>query len=491
MLTFSNFIDRKDFNLITESLSSAKKTFVQTNKISNDVFISLVNIDTSKQKKYLDMICSYYLEGISIEVIKEYINLFDVLTSKNIIKQKDINKYSTFSSLEIDVNKSKVQKSNNEIKNIKKQEVDVILDNSELLIVIPRSHASSCIYGSGTKWCTTSKDDNTEWNKYNRYDITLYYIYDKKISEYDTMYKVAVAVYPDGKKECFDALDDELNFEYILKYFKLKSSMFVSSININIDKYINGTYTIDSNGFYNIKGDVDLEFIKMKKIPFKFGIVTGDFSCNNNELINLEGSPKEVGGSFHCYENKLTSLEGSPEKVGINFNCMSNNLTSLEGSPKKVGKDYTCSYNNLTSLEGSPREIGGMFNCHQNKLTSFKNIPQIIANKLIFSNNLITSLEGCPVKVTNGFDFTNCKLTTLKGSPEKVYNNFDVTGNYLTSLEGSPREIIGTFSCASNNLTSLEGSPKEVQYFICSNNKVKFTREDVRNVCNVSNSIDT
>ena len=98
------------------------------------------------------------------------------------------------------------------------------------------------------------------------------------------------------------------------------------------------------------------------KFPFPFGTVNGDFNCSVcDELISLEGAPKEVSGDFESYScPKLTSLVGAPEYVGDNFDCTDcPKLTSLEGAPEKVGKNFTCeNCPKLTSLEYLPKEIG-------------------------------------------------------------------------------------------------------------------------------------
>ena len=91
----------------------------------------------------------------------------------------------------------------------------------------------------------------------------------------------------------------------------------------------------------------------------RFGHVSGDFKCWDNNLTSLEGAPQSVDGSFWCHYNKLTSLEGSPQSVGGTFFCYKNNLTSLEGAPQSVGWDFNCSWNKLTSLKGLPMEIKG------------------------------------------------------------------------------------------------------------------------------------
>ena len=72
----------------------------------------------------------------------------------------------------------------------------------------------------------------------------------------------------------------------------------------------------------------------------------------------------------------------------------------------------------------------------------------------------------------------------------RVNGSFDCDNNQLTSLEGSPKVVGGDFWCVNNQLTSLNGSPKEVGGdFCCYDNPGKFTKEDVRKVCNVKGRI--
>lgn len=89
--------------------------------------------------------------------------------------------------------------------------------------------------------------------------------------------------------------------------------------------------------------------------------VQGDFSCDKNNLTNLEGSPHWVGNAFACQFTGLTSLKGAPKSINGSFNCSNNNLPNLEGSPHTVGIDFVCYNNPLTSLDGIPTSIGGGF----------------------------------------------------------------------------------------------------------------------------------
>ena len=75
--------------------------------------------------------------------------------------------------------------------------------------------------------------------------------------------------------------------------------------------------------------DVDGDFVCSKHdlTDFKgirFGVVSGDFICEYNQLISLVGSPQDVGGHFSCSNNQLTTLEGAPQKVGGLLNCEDN-----------------------------------------------------------------------------------------------------------------------------------------------------------------------
>ena len=123
----------------------------------------------------------------------------------------------------------------------------------------------------------------------------------------------------------------------------------------------------NADGSYDVDGDVDLRDRGLLELPFRFRKVTGNFSCTDNQLTNLEGSPDSVGGNFYCSNNKLTSLYGAPDSVGRNFDCEYNKLTNLEGAPDSVGRNFYCFYNQLTSLDGAPNSVGGDFSCFNNQ----------------------------------------------------------------------------------------------------------------------------
>lgn len=210
-----------------------------------------------------------------------------------------------------------------------------------------------------------------------------------------------------------------------MKYLKkFNESMEIDKIckDLNINNY-----DIDNKGLVNVDGSVILIQKKLKKLPIKFGVVTGNFDCSMNSLMNLYGSPIEVGGEFSCWKNNLINLRFSP-KICESFNCMYNNLISLEGCTESLSGSFCCIYNKLNSLWGCPKRVDMFFNCY---------------------NNNLTNLDYCP--------------------KSNIEGNFNCSHNKINTLVGGPEYVNGIFDCQSNELTSLYGMPK-CEHIVCSSN---------------------
>ena len=73
-----------------------------------------------------------------------------------------------------------------------------------------------------------------------------------------------------------------------LKYFKEENNSEIKHI---CKKYKIIDYTINPDGSIDVDDDVNLEYKELDKLPLKFNNVNGYFSCDNNQLTTLEGSP--------------------------------------------------------------------------------------------------------------------------------------------------------------------------------------------------------
>ncbi len=156
-----------------------------------DEIISWVE-DELPHPKYLDyalnlMCCGGY--GMSVADATETIKIFDKLAKKNLIKNTDIysNEYKLetngrgsldLTNLNTSIRKGlELEKEKETEKQVKSQR-DVIYDGDRWTVIVPKSHLASCKYGAGTKWCTTTKNDDSYFKKYTSQGV-LFYILDK------------------------------------------------------------------------------------------------------------------------------------------------------------------------------------------------------------------------------------------------------------------------------------------------------------------------
>ena len=109
-----------------------------------------------------------------------------------------------------------------------------------------------------------------------------------------------------------------------------------------LDDCTRGEWIVNPNtGLIDIRGNFGCDDMNLDDFKgLRFGKVTGNFFCNNNNLKTLDGSPREVGVNFWCRGNTLISLEEAPLKVVVNF--VFNNFYSfynLTAFLKEIKKD--------------------------------------------------------------------------------------------------------------------------------------------------------
>ena len=99
----------------------------------------------------------------------EYITIFDKAKKSKKLVNNDINKYKSlpelFSVVEPFTHQESI--SNNDIaNNIKNKEADVVYEDAEWKVIVPKTEKASCLYGANTQWCTASKENNM-FDEYN------------------------------------------------------------------------------------------------------------------------------------------------------------------------------------------------------------------------------------------------------------------------------------------------------------------------------------
>jgi uncharacterized protein YqgQ len=463
------FLNYRDFLSLNESKASAKRRFLNTNKIDKETFDEFVKMDPSPNFKYVEKLIEFHLKDkVEPFELSSAIETYHELENRNLINA-DIQRlsYEEFDSLITQALKRK-----KEIDKEKKEtsEVEVILDNDDFLIIVPQTIESSCKYGSGTRWCTAAKKDNYFKSYVYNQGVTLYYIIDKNRSHSKTYSKIAVAVYEDERRLVYNANDTEIGMHYVMNELGLDENIFMpreltspqAQLHRTLTKYgINEDKLTDNgDGTYDYDGSINLfrrNLNSLLDIGIRFRKITENFNCSNNKLENLEGSPEIVEGIFDCSYNNLPSLVDGPKQVGREYDCSYNPLKTLEGIPVKVG-DLDCQNTEIINLLHCPQEVGDLYLSNNKYLTSLKGGPEIVDGDLTVGFTKIEKFED--IKKVNGSLFAQrTKLKTLKEIP-LVKGNIILFGNQLTSIEGLQKEITGMLDISYNEIEKLDFLPK-------------------------------
>ena len=204
---------------LLEGLKDIKKLYLDSGKVSEEIFSKFEQGDPSKTKKYLEWMLKQHIKdptrpGHMVDLIQ----YFDKMVQKGKVKQKDINQYSGPQAVnkaleEIGDKLSKTEKH----RNVKLKEATKAYEDDRLIVINPHTHAAAKLYGKETKWCITSDDDHY-WVEYTlNQGAEFYFIIMKKdigdIAKKGD--KLAMALYPGGNQivsnhfEIFDAEDTE------------------------------------------------------------------------------------------------------------------------------------------------------------------------------------------------------------------------------------------------------------------------------------------
>lgn len=264
-------------------------------------------------------------------------------------------------------------------------------------------------------------------------------------------------------------MDKEQRKKYLNRYLEMDDAKLKDDARDVIDRMkklseelgVDGELIYNGDETFNVNGNVRIPY-HITEIPIKFNTISGDFNCSETKITSLKNSPEKVVGDFNCSDNNITSLQDAPKVVYGNFNCSKTNITSLEGAPQEM-KGFDCSSTLITSLKGAPQRVERYFDCSKTDITSLNYAPQV---------------------VIEDFDCSRTNITSLEGAPQEV-GHFDCSNTLITSLKGAPK-VVGIFNCSETPLESLEGCPEKAEYgFYCFGTKKKFTKEEIKAVCEV------
>jgi hypothetical protein len=223
--------------------------------------MSLNEADPSSSKKYLNWGVNQLVAGADVNDVIDIIKKFDKVSGK--ISNPDINQWEIGGlKKELEILNSKFTKSQNKMSGAKK-----LYEDEQCSVYQINDREGARLYGSGTKWCiTTKKDEENMFNTYGGFNTVFFFILRKDLDNSDPLYKVAVAVIRDDKNqvvdmEWYNAVDDKFTHpildgldkaNYIIKLIKDVSVKLPTNLEIRVKD--NNTDVDSLSGQEKIRG---------------------------------------------------------------------------------------------------------------------------------------------------------------------------------------------------------------------------------------------
>ncbi len=233
---------KKNKHSILENVKQAKQ-YVDSGKLTQDELKTLIDIDPTPTRKYVGWMAKQWVnkQVTDIDELRNTIEEFNTFLEKGKTKTKDIYQIKSFKDLALEVDQINKSGEGVSVKDLE-SEYETIIDNSDLLIMVPHTHEASrklglsqfafrdC--GDGSKdssWCTTYKAPDHFNDYYYQKNVTFYYIKVRSQqmieqlkkafpNRWKNMIVVALAVLDNGMMDGYDGLDKQIKKSDIETY---------------------------------------------------------------------------------------------------------------------------------------------------------------------------------------------------------------------------------------------------------------------------------
>ena len=268
-----------------------------------------------------------------------------------------------------------------------RDDAEKVFENSDLVILHPKTEAASCHYGRGTKWCTAATRGNNMFNDYNEKG-PLYIVLPKNPTHEGEKYQLHFE-----ERQFMDEKDKPV--------YLLSGDENATGLSLLLSRYPS---LRDFEQVANYKYEkLDFNRKKMTSLP-DLPETLKILYCQENQLTSLPSLPQTLK-KLICTHNQLTSLPPLPNSLKILW-CNDNQLTSLPPLPDTL-KVLLCQNNQLIFLPNLPESLRELY-CSDNRLTSLPDLPESLI-VLYCDNNQLTTLPAFPKKL-KVLDYRNNQL---------------------------------------------------------------------------------
>lgn len=174
-------------------------------------------IDSELHKTLLYFMVDYYF---GIDNVSQ-LNKFADYLERGLIENNDILKYKNFNQIEIEVSKAYTK----ELLKKTKKEVLTVYEDDEWWMFKPLTHDTSVVYGYGTKWCTSMKNEPEYF--YRHSNGILIYVFNKKNNRKFGCHRhfgEPVRIYDEPDQQ-IDSFETGMSTEVLKELFKLMNEI--------------------------------------------------------------------------------------------------------------------------------------------------------------------------------------------------------------------------------------------------------------------------
>jgi len=236
-------------------------------------------------------------EGISDDDIVKVLKKFEDNKNNPKLNDKDIYNYTWETLVYALDNLSKTRKE------VKSGDIDLVYEDNKIKVIAPKTHLSSCLYGKGTKWCTT-QESPANYIHYSTGDNILLYVIDKTLDRENEYYKLAILFNSAenkitlwdskdrkiGNKSLFDSLFNTRGKDEIISYVdeqiesRFNAKNKINEITSNLSNQLPDSFKVDYMQSYFFNKIKKPKSVEVKKIYTKNNVI----SYKINEGITLK-----------------------------------------------------------------------------------------------------------------------------------------------------------------------------------------------------------
>lgn len=191
--------------------------------------------------------------------------------------KKDTYQFKTLDEFLDFVATQQYKPSKKEKKSVAQSQMIKLFDNSKAMVIRIKGKMASCVYGYGTKWCITQKNQEY-FESYVLQGYTFYFVFSKILRPSDTMFKVAIAVDINRHWHVFDALDKELSNENetvdnFLDQHEIPYDLFKYEKTTYLSKLIDVGYATLDGDSLTLNKPESIDTDKINKLSDKYKII--------------------------------------------------------------------------------------------------------------------------------------------------------------------------------------------------------------------------